>query len=192
MLVDEIDLFQQFDLSFEEKNQIISGAEVKRLHAGEAYYRENNTKPYVAYVLSGLLRSYLITSDGKESTYELLGESEIIACWEIIYLNTPSNHIIEAITPSHILSFDFFKLKSIIDSSNRLKEFYTKVLEDTHSKTLLHHQQFVNQKPEERYTRLRKDYPHLIEKVPQKIIASYLGITPTSFSRMKKRMCTTP
>ncbi len=191
MNIDDFNILKtldSLDLSLQDIMPLLSLAEEKILKENDIYYRQNEERPYLAYILTGLLRGYYITSEGKESTYVLRTNNDIIACWEKILLNIPSNHTVEAVIPTRILSFDFNRLKVIIDQNPKLQRAFAIKLQELYGQSLLHYQQFVNEKPEERYLKLIDNIPHVIEKLPQKIIASYLGVTPASFSRMKKRV----
>ena len=136
---------------------------------------ELNTKAFM--VESGLLRCYAIDHKGKEHIYMFASENWIIA--DTCEINVPCDLFIDAIEDSIVIveekdiSIQNSNLKSLF---NRLSVLQKRIIMLMSSSAL------------ERYEHFLETYPDIIQRVPQKMIASYLGITPEALSRVRKEI----
>jgi CRP-like cAMP-binding protein len=136
---------------------------------------ELNTKVFV--VESGLLRSYSIDNKGKEHIYMFAPENWIIA--DNCDIDIPCDLFIDAIEDSKIKvrEKNFTKLKSegkpLVKRINVLQKRIIMLMSSS---------------AVERYKHFVETYPDIIRRVPQKMIASYLGITPEALSRVKNEI----
>ena len=76
----------------------------------------------------------------------------------------------------------------LVQQDPAVERIYHRAVHQVFAESLSHYQTYVNEKPEQRYLRLRADNPDMVGRIPQKYLASYLGITPVSLSRLKKRL----
>ncbi|MGF1671635.1 MAG: Crp/Fnr family transcriptional regulator, partial [Balneolaceae bacterium] len=83
---------------------------------------------------------------------------------------------------------DLDKIPEMFESFPKLQSLTLRFMEQDHSNTKDEFANFKNSTPEERYLQLCKNRPGLIQRVPQHQIASYLGVTPESLSRIRKRI----
>jgi len=150
--------------------------------------RAGEQKKEIWFILEGLVRAYYIKDNGQEMTPFFWAENEITASWESIYMNQSSQLNFEAVEASTIIAADFIDFRKLVNSNSRIQKSYMEMMELILTATLVQSQSFRNEKPEDRYIHLMKESPQLIPRLPQKILASFLGITPISFSRMKRRM----
>lgn len=142
----------------------------------------------IFFVEKGLLRMYSIDKNGKEHIIQFAPESWIISDRSSIYFNEKSKYYIEAVEDSEvlILNVDFFnklleEFPDSIEKSDLLVQKHVKSLQDRINSLL-------GETAEERYMKFTKMYPDLMLRVPQWMIASYLGITPESLSRVRKEL----
>lgn len=136
---------------------------------------ELNTKVFT--VESGLLRSYSIDNKGKEHIYMFASENWIIA--DICDIDIPCDLFIDAIEDSTftLTEKDFAKLTSDRKSLfNRLAVLQKRII------------MLMSYSAVERYQHFVETYPDIIQRVPQKMVASYLGITPEALSRVRKEI----
>ena len=82
--------------------------------------------------------------------------------------------------------FKTFKERALNDLD--LMRFYSMVMEETLVNAIRRIEEFTQSSPEERYQRILREQPELIDRAPLKYLASYLGITPVSLSRIRKRI----
>ena len=94
----------------------------------------------------------------------------------------------ETLEESTLMLFEVRELKSLIMSSESLKTIWIALLENGLKYKIYRESSFLTENAAERYLYFRKHHPQLCDRVPQKHIATYLGITPESLSRIRKTM----
>ncbi len=142
----------------------------------------------IYYVVQGLVRGYYYHEEGHEMTMFFWQENQITASWESIYMQQPASIYYETVEPSVLAVINFEQLKKITHTNNNILLAYTYMLEEILANSLYHLQSYMNEKPEQRYKRFLNESPEIVDRISQKLIASYVGITPISLSRMKKRI----
>mgnify|MGYP006275616145 CR=1 FL=1 len=124
----------------------------------------------------------------EEVTFQLFPENHISGNIHTIFLKQPSSFFYEAIEPTKLYIIDY-KTFSNISNTPKLGEFSRKFLGKRLVKQAFQRvESFVFLTPEERYLKYTKDNPNIINRAPDKYIAHILGITPTSLSRIRKRI----
>ncbi|MCP4121817.1 MAG: Crp/Fnr family transcriptional regulator [Bacteroidetes bacterium] len=175
-------------LKEEDISDVLKISRPETYQKGELLIRAGETKKEIWFVLKGLVRAYYVKENGQEMTPFFWSENEITAPWEAIYMNQPSQLNFEAVEPTLIVAGDFVAFRTLVNTNPRIQKAYMEMMEQILSATLMQSQSFRNEKPEDRYIHLQQENPQLVPRLPQKLLASFLGITPISFSRMKKRM----
>ncbi len=126
-------------------------------------------------------------NNGKDITFQFFFENEFVSSIESFVGNQPSMFTIESIEPCVIHSITKKDFQSILDNSESIKK---QVEEFTFQRMVLYQKLFLSRikdNPEKRYAELMKSNPEIILRVPQHYIASFLGITPVSLSRIRNR-----
>lgn len=139
------------------------------------------------FVLKGCLRQYIVTN-GIEKTIAIYTEEQAI--------NYITNNVDQKVSDNFLVSIEDSVL--LIGNPETDKELYAKfpvlaeitrnMIELDFGKTKNTFAKFITSSPEERYLNLLKERPELMQRVSQSIIASYLGMTPESLSRIRKRI----
>lgn len=158
----------------------------EELPAKTILLEEGQTSERMFYIEKGCVR-LSFNKDGKDITFQFFFEGEGVSSAESFRNEEPSLFSIETIEPSilHILSKkDYF---TMIESSPLIKQS----LEQQTFERLMYYQKLflsrIKNSPEERYNELVKQSPHILQRVPQHYIASFLGITSVSLSRIRNR-----
>ena len=141
-----------------------------------------------AIILKGIVRGYLINYKGVEITTFLFKEYKTVAAYEPFILNQPSKHTFECLEKSELLLFDFADLELLAKSNVRIKKVMDTLIKENLLTVIKRNESFITQSPEKRYLSFVEYQTDLLRRVSQKHIASYLGITPVSFSRLKRRI----
>ena len=148
---------------------------------------EENIADKLYYVRSGCLR-LAFNNDGKDITFQFFFPGDIVASFDSLHNGTPSLFSLESIEPSELLAIDGKELKNIIRANDVLRDEYEKLLADRfHAYQQLFLSRIRNT-PQQRYEELLEQNPEVVKRIPQHYIASYLGITPVSLSRIRARM----
>jgi CRP-like cAMP-binding protein len=138
------------------------------------------------YIEQGCCRTWF-NNDGKEVTLQFLFEGNFASSVETIIANTPSWYSIETLEPTVAYSMTIEEFKKKKESSPGVQRSYYGYIE---KRLLLYQKLFVSRikdSPEKRYRELLSQYPEIIRRVPQHYIASFLGITSVSLSRIRNR-----
>ncbi|MDC8103874.1 MULTISPECIES: Crp/Fnr family transcriptional regulator [Chryseobacterium] len=181
-------LAQVLNVPTEQVNGCSLHYEVKKVQKNQFLLQYGEICRYVFFVEKGLLKMYSIDKNGKEHIIQFAPESWLISDRTSIYFNEQSVYYIEAVEDSEVLFLhpDFFNklVSQFPDSAERrdiLLQKHVRSLQDRISSLL-------GETAEERYLKFIKMYPDLLLRVPQWMIASYLGITPESLSRVRKEL----
>ena len=158
------------------------------LETNEAYIREGENSRRLAFIEQGIIRVYIIKENGDEATLLLRGEGKFIASHDTIINRQPSRFIYRALEPVKLLQIDYDVLEEILKTHPEYEPLRNFFLMKMLAESLKMLESFVTQSPEERYRELLAERFDLVNRVPDKYIASMLGITPVSLSRIRKRM----
>jgi len=168
------------------KTEIIKLLEPVHLNKDDIFIRKGAMSDKVGFVVSGIMYAYHV-KDGEEKTIHISSTYNSVAAYDCLLLNEPSKLAYKALTDAEVMVTSFSALQELYKTSplaDRLsKEFMRLQLADAYRRTA----SFIIYTPFERYLQLQQENPEIIHRVPQKILASYLGITPVSLSRIRKR-----
>ena len=158
----------------------------KEVPAKTTLLQEGAISRTMFFIEKGCLRTW-VNHDGKEITTQFFFEGDSVSSIESFRTDQPSLYSIESIEPCILQTISQSEFHLIIESSPELMN----ALESHLFRRLFQSQQqlysFLKNNPQQRYEELIKQYPHIIQRVPQHYIASYLGITSVSLSRIRNR-----
>jgi len=179
---------QQFQLTLQELMMILNTARVKELAAEEVYIAQGSTSRKLAYIQKGLVRAYHLKENGEEITVLLRWEDQFFNSYDAVFLGKPSKFTYEAMEPTAILEADYDTFMELINSSPKFSKAKDFFMAGMMAEMLQRIESFVLLKPQERYQQLINDKPDIVQRCPDKYIATILGITPVSLSRIRKRL----
>ncbi len=178
------------------KNNIIISSEIenklneiiveKRLVKGEMVLSDNSIKKEHIFVVSGCLRSFYKTEDGKEYTIQFAIKNWWISDYITLYTDDKSIVSIESLTHSKILVLDKNQVDNLYKEYPPFETFQRKNFEKrtaTLQKRIL---SLLTLSATDKYNKFVKDYAEFEKIIPNYQIASFLGITPQSLSRIRK------
>jgi CRP-like cAMP-binding protein len=181
-----LNLFAEFTL--EDVQAVFSLTRKKTLKAGETLVNAGDMYRKLCYIKSGLMRAYIINSRGEESTLFFRAEDQHIAPYDCIFDNKPSRFFIEAFEDTVLHEIDYEVLQKFLERHPRYEKARKYFLQKLLMENLLRVESFILLPPKERYMQFVKENPQLVQRVPDKYLASILGITPVSLSRIRKRI----
>lgn len=159
----------------------------KRIKKGEFFLREGEISKHGAFVAKGCLRSYTVDDKGKEHILQFAAEDWWIGNISSMRTNTPSAYFIDAIEDSELLLID----GPSFDRSMQIPNFAAGFRRGIERHAAAKDQRIIaslSSSAEERYTGFLEKYPTIAQRVPQHMVASYLGISPETLSRVRKQM----
>ena len=176
------------DLSEEEfREKLFPVIKVRKFGKKEYVIRAGEIENNFNFILKGLLRKYYrkIKDGHEEINTQISFEGHLILSQESFHSRLPSEYFIETIEPSVLVSISYDDLEKIYAQSQRMEHLgrlvvtYSMVIKD---RWQMH---MVKLTPRERFIDFVTKNPELMQRVPQKYLASYLNIKPETFSRFK-------
>ncbi|MBC5638101.1 Crp/Fnr family transcriptional regulator [Ornithinibacillus sp. BX22] len=174
-----------------EQEAIINEIVVERFLKGtdltkQGYRLDTTTDCY--FVLAGCVRQFYIDEDGKEITSNFYTEEQAILLANFGDSSQVSNYSLTCVEDSVLVVSDMVREEEMYLDFPELETMTRRMMEGYLGQTQNELAQFFRLSPEERYKSVITNRPDLITRVPQHQLASYLGITPESLSRIKKRI----
>lgn len=181
-------LIEKGGLSEEEFAQILPSIKTKRFEKNEYLLKQGDICPHYFFVEQGVLRFYSLNEEGKENILQFATENWIVSDRGSVFFQQPSTYYIDAVedTIAVILDESFvnevaklnpnFRKQNEILLQNHIRHLYKRI-------SLL-----LGASARKRYLEFVTMYPDIMLRVPQWMIASYLGVTPESLSRVRKAL----
>ncbi len=180
-------IFKPENFNLEELELILSQFQEVEFKKNELLVEKDKVANYYYFLESGFLRSYTIDLDGNDITTKFFTQNDIVIDWYSYFLKKPCKESIQAITKGRCwkISFDnFMKLFSI----ESFREVGRTRLVNNYFELKNHSISVIADQAKERYLNLIQEKPAIVQNVPLKHIATYLGITDTSLSRIRKEI----
>ncbi len=173
-LPDLVTLFGLSTLKSFEKGEIISEAGIYCEHA--------------FLIRKGIIRTYVLTSEGEERTIRLAKEKDFTSCGASFLHGEPATEYLQALEDCKVVAVNTQKLQEISKENIRILRLAHEGIKEAFAETIKRVEFFTVLNPEQRYKLLLDESAELLQRVPQKYLASYLGITTVSLSRIRSRV----
>lgn len=154
---------------------------VTLLHAGEVSHE-------VFFVTQGTLHQFYIDEAGNERTCNFTFENEFVTDLESFSRKTVSSSTIKTLVPTTCLTISCAELVPLMRESRALGDFFHVLIERIAAASIRRTKALLSSTPEKQFLDLLEEKPEVIQRVPQRYIAQYLGIAPESLSRIRKRL----
>ncbi|MFN8237650.1 MAG: Crp/Fnr family transcriptional regulator [Chitinophagales bacterium] len=169
-----------------ELEDIVSKFRSKKIKKNEFVLMQGEICKDLIFVQSGCLRLYYLMDDVEVSVWFALKHSSAIEIYSFIS-ETPTNYFLQAIEDSEVLYLPKTELNKLYNTHPKMQEMMRKFWEDVILHLLQRFTALQRDSAEQRYLDLMNK-PELLQSIPQKYLASFIGVTPTSLSRIKKQL----
>ncbi|RJP66328.1 MAG: Crp/Fnr family transcriptional regulator [Ignavibacteriales bacterium] len=149
--------------------------------------REGEVAKKIFFIKKGCLRMGFYQDD-RDITFQFFFENEAVSSINSLRSKQPSQFFIESIEPTELQYIKVKDFQNLADEFPRMKEMFQEILIKRFSRYAQLFLSFIKDTPTQRYIDLLNNQPKIIQRVPQHYIASFLGITPVSLSRIRKRL----
>ncbi|QDK82163.1 Crp/Fnr family transcriptional regulator [Spirosoma sp. KCTC 42546] len=159
----------------------------KKLRRKHYLLQEGDICKYITFVDKGLLRAYTVDSKGTEHIVQFAPEGWWTSDMYSFLTGERSDYTIEALEDAELLLLDRANMERMVSGVPKMERYLRIMLQNNYVAT---HRRIVlslSQSAEEKYTEFVQRYPDIVQRVPQHMIASYLGITPAFLSRIRAR-----
>ncbi|ELR68888.1 cAMP-binding protein [Fulvivirga imtechensis AK7] len=181
-------LTSNIDIERQYLDKLLDSCKVKQVAKGEYLVRVGEHCHHSFFVEKGLLRQFSIDDKGKEHIIQFAPENWFVTDRESVYFDQPSKFFIQAVEDSTVLFLEEHFIAALAREDQAFADFNNRLLHNH----IRHLQKRINlllsASAEERYLDFVKTYPDVLLRVPQTMVASYLGITPESLSRVRKEL----
>ena len=175
-------------LSDTEKEKLISIIRTTKIKKRQFIDQPGYTCKYRNYVVKGAFRSYFIDNDGKEHTVQIAVEDWFVSDFYSYITQTPDTLYVEALEDSTIQQMTYDDIEGLCKEIHALSEYFRVSTEKAFAFSRKRALSNLSMTAEEKYLELLERYPDIVRRVPQKVIASYLGMTPEFMSKIRKNL----
>ena len=177
---------QYVNLSDTELEDITSRFKTKVVKKNSYLLRQGETCKDLVFVQRGCLRLYYLEDDIEISVWFAFQHSSAIEIYSFIS-ESPSNYFLQAIEDSEVLYLPKTELNKLYKTQPKMQEMMRNFWEDVILNLLERFTALQTDSAEKRYRDLLNK-PGYLETIPQKYLASFIGVTPTSLSRIRKQI----
>jgi len=185
-------LEKKITLSAEDKEIVKAYFMPKTLKKRKLLLQEGYVCKYMTFVTKGILKSYTIDAKGTEHVNQFTPEGWWTSDMYSFFSGKPANYTIDALEDSEVLTItseDFENLTLKVPLMDRYFRMLFQNSVISWERRLVHSHMLT---AEEKYKQLLENNPNLVNRVPQNLLASYLGLTAATISRLKKNILSEP
>jgi len=173
----------------ESEWELIKGhLSLKKIRKKQYLLQEGDVCKYVAFVEKGALRSYTVNEDGSEHIVQFALEGWFISDMYSYLTTEPATYNIDAIEDSELVMISRESSDELLEQSPSYKSYLLQLITGAYIALQKRITATISLSLEDRYTGLIKTYPDIVQRVPQHMIASYMGLTPETLSRIRRRL----
>ncbi len=170
-------------ISDSEFEYILSHFTTKKIKKHQFLLQENDLVPNDYFVLSGFLKSYYLNQDGKEYIMQFATTNWWITDYNSYFNQIPATINVDCFEDAEILCLSLINREKLCSEMHKMEHFFRKKSNAGYVALQQRLLTLLNNNPQERYEKLVRQYPVLIQKVPKSLIASYLGVSRETLSR---------
>ncbi len=157
----------------------------RKLEKGSFYFRQGEAVDELSFVLKGLLYNFYTNDNGEEFVKYFIREGEVVSCYSSLLQNKPANYSSLTLEPTTLITLKFKDLQNLYKRHPCWQEMARVNTEKLYIEKEEREQNFLMADAKMRYDSFLKVKPELVQRVPQYLIASYIGISPVSLSRIR-------
>ncbi|MCC3159820.1 Crp/Fnr family transcriptional regulator [Hymenobacter sp. 15J16-1T3B] len=162
--------------------------EPRQLARHEVLVRADEVARVGAFVARGCLRSFVVDAKGKEHIIQFAPENWWISDQNSLNRHEPAQFSIDAVEDAEVLLFDATFFRKLSQLTPAFTEFFHRLLQNNVRTLQRRLVLTLSASAEQRYVDFLQTYPTLARRLPQRMIASYLGVTPESLSRIRREL----
>ena len=178
----------KINLSANDKEIIKSCFVTKILKRRKSLLQEGNVCQYMAFVAQGLLKSYNTDEKGNEYVNQFTPEGWWASDMNSFFNTLPANYTIDALEDSIVLLITAQDFENLTLQIPKMDRYFRLLFQNS---LITKERRLVNSfmlNAEEKYKLLIENSPNLVNRVPQNLLASFLGLSPSTVSRLKKKI----
>jgi CRP-like cAMP-binding protein len=184
-----LDYIAQFvQLTPDEQSYLLSKVKTRKYLKGQFVVQNGDICKYENFVLSGCLKTYYIDTDGQEHVVMFAVENWWTADMSSFITQTPSDYNIQCLENSLLAQIYYEDLEQLYLQIPKMERFFRIIIQKAYISSQKRLVNNFSLPAKERYLQFREKYPQIEQRVPQYMIASYLGITKEFLSKIRSQL----
>jgi CRP-like cAMP-binding protein len=179
-------------LPVEDEKQITAIIKTTRIKKRQFIDQPGFVCTYRNYIVKGAFRSFFVSGDGKEHTVQIAIEDWFISDFYSYITQTPATLFVEALEDAIIFQMKYDEVEALCSRNIYLSEYFRVTTERAFAFSRKRALSNLSMTAEERYLEYITQYPGIAQRVPQKVIASYLGVSPEFLSKIRTELSSRP
>lgn len=179
--------FETIGFAGDDLEKILNAFELQAFKKNDFIVEEGKTSRYMGFIESGMFQYYVI-QDGEERTNYVSIENTFFASVLSFISEAPSLENVKALVDGSISMISKTNLKTLLNEIPAFKDFYIGLLEATLCGIDASRYDLIVLTAEQRYEKMLKNEPHLLQQIPLQHLASILGVTPRHLSRIRSKI----
>ncbi|KQC00837.1 Crp/Fnr family transcriptional regulator [Pedobacter sp. Hv1] len=176
------------DIHEDEWSSITNIGTTVHLKKDQIIFRKGESVNKEVFLIDGIVRGFMIDEDGNEKSTSFFEEGEFMSTQALRTKKGVSLYNYQALCRTKLLVFDSRQLKDLLSEKKKLSQIGKAIKERELTRLMNRDDCLMQVKAVDKYLKFIAFYPNLERQISQRYIASYLGITPVSLSRLKKIM----
>ena len=181
-------LEKKFSTKLNDWDKFLGFFKLQKLEEGEHWVRAGEPCEEFFYISDGILRLYYVDQEGNEINEGFYEEGQLLGPISSFANGTPCPYFIQALEPAHLVVANYHQFHTYGEEDPALLRFEITFMHDLFVKTAKRDGKRLISSGEQRYKWFCREYPQFLDRVPQYHIASFLGMTPVSLSRLRKQI----
>lgn len=173
------------ELTKEEELFFASLLRIRKVRKKQFIGQPEFTSKYRSYIVSGSFRAYIVDDKGKEHTIAIAIEDWWIGDISSYIFQTPASYFVEALEDSLLIELGYEAEQKLLEVYPKFEKFFRKAIERSAAAMQERLLSNLSKSAEQRYDELVKKYPQFLNRIPQYVIASYLGFTTEFLSKIR-------
>lgn len=181
-------LKKHISLNDDEVQLLMSSVKPLTIKKKELLIQEGQICKANYFVEQGLLRMFFINNKGIEQTTQFALEKWWIADYMSLTMQTASHFYIQAVESSTIISVEHHKQDQLLKELPQLEHYFRLMMQRAYAAAQMRVKYFHVYSKEENYRQFVSLFPEFVQRIPQYMLASYLGLTPEYVSELRKKL----
>lgn len=172
----------------QEEQELISIIKTTRIKKRQFLDQPGFTSAYRNYVVKGAFRSFFVDDEGKDHTVQIAVDDWFVSDFHSYITQTPATLFVEALEDSVIFQMKYDDIEGLCAKSHNMSEYFRITTERAFAYARKRALSNISKSAEERYLEFLELYPGIVQRVPQKVIASYLGMSAEFLSKIRAQL----
>lgn len=180
-------LEQKFDLSAEAKKAFVEALSFRKFKKKELLFSSGQVSSQIYFIISGCVTEFFVSPKNEEISVWFGFENDFAVPLSSFISQSPSITSIVAMEPTSVIEINRNKLYELYDDFHEIERIGRQITEQYFLETELYHYEFHHLQAQQRFENLLKAKPHTFNRIPLSMIASYLGISNETLSRLRAK-----